>query len=85
MPAPTAAAGLPWRACCAVGRQHRRTELSIGEQLCELRTRSPAQFRAVVNGFVNETRRNGRDGVERGVIAKMSDFLVTCRFETQEA
>jgi hypothetical protein len=29
--------------------------------------------RHVVNGFVNETRRNRGDGVERGVMAWMGD------------
>jgi hypothetical protein len=28
---------------------------------------------SVVNGFVNETRRNGRDGVERGMMAGTGD------------
>ena len=33
------------------------------------RALSSAQFREAGNGFGNETRRNGRDGVERGVMA----------------
>jgi hypothetical protein len=35
--------------------------------------RSSAQFRQLVNDFVNETRRNGRDGVECGAMAWTGD------------
>jgi hypothetical protein len=32
-----------------------------------------AQLRELVNEFVNETRRDGRDGLERGVMTWTSD------------
>jgi hypothetical protein len=32
----------------------------------------------VVNGFVNETPRNDRDGVERSVMAQTARFVLTC-------
>ena len=38
--------------------------------------------RDVVNGFVNETRRNCRDGVRRGAMAGTGELIVTCAFET---
>jgi hypothetical protein len=38
---------------------------------------------SVVNGFVNETWRNGRDG--RGAMAGTGALLVTCAVETHEA
>jgi hypothetical protein len=40
---------------------------------------------SVVNGFVNETWRNGRDGVRRGAMAGTGALLVTCAVETREA
>jgi len=40
---------------------------------------------SVVNGFVNETWRNGRDGVRRGAMAGTGALLVTCEFGTREA
>jgi hypothetical protein len=39
----------------------------------------------VVNGFVNETRRNASDGVRRGEMARTGDSVVACAFETGEA